>query len=203
MIEDAECWIKYPHLRNYFNKLWFSDQLDYNCGPCGVPVPQDGKYVIRPIYNLSGMGRGAKIVYLKKNQTIIKPGYFWCEYFEGPQYSIDYKFDQYYFKPILAVEGIRDPDKLYKFLSWKKTNKEIYLQHPIFFRIKYAEYINVEFIGEKPIEIHFRRNPDFLNHDYNEIKVVWASDNIDISSELISCSQEEIEDDKRLGFIPV
>ena len=81
-MEDPDCWEKYSHLRLYFNKLWLADELKYICGPCGVPVPKDGKYIIRPIYNLTGMGIGAEIKYLKKGENIIKPGYFWSEFFE-------------------------------------------------------------------------------------------------------------------------
>jgi len=201
-MEDPDCWEKYPHLRLYFNKLWLADELKYICGPCGVPVPKDGKYIIRPIYNLTGMGIGAEIRYLKKGENIIKPGYFWSEFFEGNHYSVDYKFDMISWKQILCVEGKRESDKLYKFSSWKKSDREIYLVHPLFWRIKYVQYLNVEFIDTRPIEIHFRRNPDFLNHDYNELKVVWASDNQSIPDNFISAPQE-VESDKRLGFIPL
>ena len=40
--------------------------------------------VIRPIYNLAGMGLFTTITTLQKDDvTSVPPGYFWCEYLQG------------------------------------------------------------------------------------------------------------------------
>lgn len=48
-----------------YNKLFLSRVLGYNCGPSGVPVPQPGSYIIRPSFNIMGMGRSARIEYIE------------------------------------------------------------------------------------------------------------------------------------------
>ena len=86
---DVDAWSIYPRFTSWYNKLWLSERLRYKCGPAGVRVPAKGTYIVRPIYNLLGMGLGAKYMFLspdyKENQ--IPPGHFWCEKFEGFHYS--------------------------------------------------------------------------------------------------------------------
>ena len=66
-MEDCDSYVKYPKHRKWFNKLWLAEMLGYKCGPAGTDIPEDGVYVVRPIYNLGGMGAGAKVVELKKD----------------------------------------------------------------------------------------------------------------------------------------
>jgi hypothetical protein len=35
------------------------------------------------------------------------------------------------------------------------------------------EWMNIEVIGDKIIEVHLRYNPDFMSHDADEIAVIW------------------------------
>ena len=58
-----------------------------------------GYYCIRPIYNLYGMGLGASKVWLDTddNSEVMNrqhPGSFYCEWFDGPHYSIDYEWNK-------------------------------------------------------------------------------------------------------------
>ena len=69
-MEDCDAYVKYPNHRKWFNKLWLSEMLGYKCGPAGTDIPEDGTYVVRPIYNLGGMGAGAKVVELKKDDYL-------------------------------------------------------------------------------------------------------------------------------------
>jgi hypothetical protein len=41
------------------------------------------------------------------------------------------------------------------------------------------EWINVEYIGDRVIEIHLRYNDDFRNHDADEIIPVWQGQNLE------------------------
>ena len=62
--EDYQAWIAYPEYRWIFNKLEIALKLGYQAGPACVPlppVPYHFKAVVRPIYNLYGMGVGAKV----------------------------------------------------------------------------------------------------------------------------------------------
>ena len=72
-IDDTIAWEQYPNYRTWFNKLWLSEKLGYQCGPAGVGVPKKGNYIVRPIYNLMGMGLDAKIMYLDPNFMFIIP----------------------------------------------------------------------------------------------------------------------------------
>ena len=60
-MQDDDSYILYPHHRKWFNKLYVAELFGYDCGPAGVAPTKDGTYVIRPIYNLSGMGVGAEV----------------------------------------------------------------------------------------------------------------------------------------------
>ena len=55
---------------------------------------KSGYYILRPIYNLIGWGLHAKKIYIDVNDEMslfdCHPGEFWCEWFEGSHYSIDY-----------------------------------------------------------------------------------------------------------------
>ena len=64
LVNDVDAWSKYPRYTSWYNKLWLSERLGYKCGPAGVPVPVKGTYIVRPIYNLLGMGLGAKYMFL-------------------------------------------------------------------------------------------------------------------------------------------
>ena len=91
---DVDAWNEFHKYSKWYNKLWLSERLRYECGPAGVRVPTKGTYIVRPIYNLLGMGLGAKYMFLspdyKENQIL--PGHFWCEKFEGFHYTIDYEW---------------------------------------------------------------------------------------------------------------
>ena len=96
--EDYQCWDAYPQYRWLFNKLEVSLKLGYDCGPAGVPITKAGNYIIRPIYNLYGMGIGAHKKYLDPDKhgddmihhKHIPPGYFWCEWIDGTHHSVDF-----------------------------------------------------------------------------------------------------------------
>lgn len=166
---DDDLWI--------FDKLILSRKLGYVCGPAGAPIPDHGIYIVRPITNIDGMGRGAYTRYFKKGEgtSDLSPGTFWCEMFTGEHVSIDYLNRE----PILTVVGEKDPlDPLWRFTSWKKVENNI--GYPdILLKIK-GNYpkVNVEMIGGNIIEIHLRHNPDWNNHKSEMIIPVWNDQKI-------------------------
>lgn len=173
----------------------------YSCGPSGVAVPKTGKYCVRPIYNIDGMSRGASVQKAKKGDYIAEPGYFWCEYFEGEHYSVDFKNDRKNKKWIqdVTVLGIRKGT--YKFTAWKKIGKKFYI--PWSNGFDNVDYINIEYIGSRPIEMHLRRNYNFANHSFSELRVAWESDG-DIEPPgkgwTFIKSEQDLGIDKRKGF---
>ena len=59
-LKNSDSWQNYPKLKWVYNKLELSEKLGYLCGPSTVPVPKTGKYVERPIINLSNMLRAIR-----------------------------------------------------------------------------------------------------------------------------------------------
>lgn len=178
-LNDSEAYRIHKKYRKWFNKLYLSESLGYNCGPCGIAPSVSGEYVVRPIYNLSGMGVGAKVINIESgDNTKTPPGYFWCEYFEGEQYSVTYEFvhcKNPYWKPISSYKGEKLKSDLSRFYRWNKTDH--YPTVPrIFNELSGVRIINIEYIEDKPIEVHLRESPD---PKYETIIPVWE-DNKDI-----------------------
>jgi len=162
-----------------YDKLILSRKMGYACGPAGVEVPKPDLYIVRPCVNILGMGRGAEIKFLGNNTRDLPAGYFWCEIFNGRHISVDYKNG----KQQLTVEGFRNTKELWRFSRWEKVDDIIPLP-PIFSSLtnKY-EYINIEFIDNKPIEIHLRQNVDFKYNNTIAIPV-WNDEDINVPNNL-------------------
>lgn len=186
--------------------------MGYTCGPMGLEVPRPGKYIVRPIMNLMGMGRHARIEHIEYSTEHLHPGEFWCEVFEGdhisvdyeyhedrtgcyPEYAMDHSVDFHVKEQRLAVKGYKHPDDLYKFSKWEKV--DIQIPYPKILTTKglyrYG-WINCEFIGGNLIEVHFRRNPDFRHG--NDVTIpVWDGEEIDPNRKYI-----EERDHTRQGY---
>jgi hypothetical protein len=187
-IHPSDLWI--------YNKLFLSRILGYICGPVGTTVPKSDYYIIRPSFNLLGMGRFARKEWIEKYTDHIHPAEFWCEIFTGEHLSVDFKNQE----AELVVLGIKnEEDPYYKWQKWEKIDKKV--EFPDILRDlkgKY-EYINCEFIDGKLIEVHFRQNPDFRYG--NRIAIpIWNE------KELNKMDMDEykfIKDSefKRLGFL--
>jgi hypothetical protein len=163
-IEPDDLWI--------YDKLILSKKLGYTCGPAGTQPKRPGEYIVRPCVNFMMMGHGAKIEKLHQYGSTINvpPGYFWCERFYGRHLSFDFQYG----KQVLAVEGFKDDEsRLDRFSKWQKCNDVLPL--PAIFDIitKKYEWLNVEVIGNKIIEVHLRYNDDFRNHDASTIIPIW------------------------------
>jgi len=159
-IEDWDLWDRYPQHRWIFNKLQLSLDLGHKAGPCPV-IPSDaGYYCIRPIYNLYGMGLHATKHWLGKtgNTEVMAqqhPGSFWCEWFEGPLYSIDYKWDNGW-KPIHATQGYNESEDLTHFSKWERIDPPTIELPSMLDKLKDTKYLNIEFKDSKIIELHLR-----------------------------------------------
>jgi hypothetical protein len=183
MHPEVKAWTHTPWQNLWaLDKLIFSRAMGYVCGPAGVPVPWAGAYIVRPCVNAFGMGRDAYIVQLAGLTTHLKPGTFWCEVFEGRHISVDYvrNFDGGY-DPFLVVEGRRRAeDPLWRWSKWSRLPAEQAPEFPSVLRGLSPRplVINVEFVGGRPIEAHFRRNTDF-DHALSEYVPVWLGQTTD------------------------
>lgn len=184
---DEDQYQKYPHHRKWFNKLWVAELFKYDCGPNAVAPSKDGTYVIRPIYNLSGMGVGASVKELKAgDRKTVPPGYFWCEFLKGKHYSANYKWKVDHitggqWEGVSCWEGTNMPINLSKFAEWKRS--EYIPEVPAELKELYdVKEINVEFKGNQVIEVHLRTSPD---PDYDHIIPIWKSDEGKVSHYLM------------------
>jgi len=115
-------------------------------------------YIVRPSFNLLGMGRFARNEWIEQYTDHIHPAEFWCEIFEGEHLSVDFHHQE----SELVVLGTKDSsDPYYKWQKWEKIDQKV--DFPEILKDLKGDYawINCEFIGGKLIEVHFRRNPDF------------------------------------------
>jgi len=170
-INDCDTWpTVLPDDLWCFDKLILAKRLGYYCGPCGTS-PVAGTYIVRPIMNLEMMGVGATLEHLTHTSKI-PPGYFWCEQFVGRHLSFDYEYGN----QTLAVEGFKNSTRLDRFSHWCKVTDKFTLP-PLLASIaeRYPDF-NVEVIGDKVIECHFRYNDDFANHSANTIVPVWQDE---------------------------
>jgi len=155
-----------------YNKLFLSKILKYVCGPTGTIVPKSNYYIIRPSFNLNGMGRLARIEWIEKNTDNYHPSEFWCEIFTGRHLSVDF----YKKESKLVILGEKDLNApLYKWKKWSKIYEEIQFPSVLNSLKGNYDWINCEFIGDKLIEVHFRQNPDFRYGNTIAIPV-WSED---------------------------
>lgn len=169
-IDDEDSWLLYPQHRDWFNKLHVAQVMRYKCGPCGVAPFETGVYVVRPIYNLSGMGIGARVQEIEAGDcSQVEPGYFWCEYLRGNHYSATYQFNEGKWKLLSCWEGINFPLNLTKFKEWKRSTF-VPIVPSVFDVLSDVEVINIEFKDHCPFEVHLRPSPD---PEYDHIIPIW------------------------------
>jgi hypothetical protein len=175
-----------------FDKLIVAKKAGHLCGPRGIPVPKPGKYFVKPVTNIEGMGEKARVEYLEEDTCHLHPGEFWCEIFTGDHISIDYNG----YNPVLSVIGTKHEKHPHtRFTHWKKTEQVYKL--PSFIGLMPLRYktINCEFIGGNLIEIHLRENPDFA-YGNSEIIPVWKDESKD-SPETLFANTRLIRDGYR------
>jgi len=164
-IEDNDIWV--------IDKFILSKRLGYICGPAGILPKEEGRYIVRPCVNIRMMSAGAKFMHLNTTNDVIPDGFFWCEIFQGRHRSFDYNWGQ----QKLAVEGFRDdPNRLDRFSRWCRIDDKFNLPSIIQEMSNRYEWLNVETIGDKIIEIHFRYNDDFSNHNAHTIVPIWKEE---------------------------
>jgi hypothetical protein len=117
------------------------------------------------------MGRGTKKCWLELGDDDSVPdGYFWSEILTGDHISVDYHWG----RPVLSVQGFKDnPDRFDRFNRWIRVQATHQLPTWLINLGATQEWINVEYIDGKAIEVHLRYNDDFRNHNADEIIPVW------------------------------
>ena len=183
-VEEKDRWM--------LDKLLLAKSLGYYCGPAGIDPERDIEYIVRPCVNVLGMGRGAYITD-KEGAIRAEPGTFWCETFKGIHRSIDFYCGHVNGYCLGGKEGLR-------FTYWHREPNELAPIHQIptdlYFSLCKYQRANVEMIGGKVIEVHFRSNPD-LRHGVKEWWPVYFEDG---SIPRNSGRYVDDEDGNRVGF---
>jgi hypothetical protein len=209
-IEDWEAWDKYPQHRWVFNKMELALRLGYCAGPTPGPVPTTGEYIVRPIYNFSGMAAGAKIMTLEQGKVYdFQPSYFWCERFYGEHLSVDYVWIDSEITPVHSSVGDTDFENLSRFSRWYEVeHRKIDLPAWIN-NFRDIGKLNIEFVGGKIIEIHLRHG-DYFPEGTTEIIPVWSTTSKQEIDKLLEqgytyedsyMDAEKNISDPRLGFL--
>ena len=174
-INDSDIWSQCP-----VEYLWIYDKLivarkqGILAAPAGIPVPHPATYIVRPITNIRMMSRGASKQWLtSQDSNSVPDGYFWSACLEGRHISVDF----HYGVQELTVEGFRDnPDRLDRFSRWQRIDESYKFPLILGELWRMTPWINVEYIGDKIIEVHLRWNDDFSNHSSDVIHPVWCDD---------------------------
>ncbi len=201
-MDDHHAYRMFPDRRKWFNKLWLAEDLGYECGPSGIAPSKSGYYIVRPIMNLSGMSVGAKKKYIEAGDlSQTPPGYFWCEWFGGPQYSVTYEWTGVW-KQVSCYLGERDENNLYRFRRWTRIDDIEFEPEPLFDEIggSNVSTLNIEFIGGRIIEVHLRDTPD---PKYEELIPIWKDSKILVDKyEKLGYTYIESHDDAD-GFLDI
>jgi hypothetical protein len=154
--------------RHLYNKLTLSQQLGYVCGT--DIIPETKLWIVRPIINFEGMGRGAVIRKFQKGEQI-DSNCFYCEVFTGKHVTIDYIKKQGVWHQGATFQGTNSHNNLVQFVCWKRVT----YPHPIpqiLVNVQ-SDCVNIELIGNKLIEVHLRPNPDPVMYD--EFWPIWSA----------------------------
>jgi hypothetical protein len=187
-IHSSDLWI--------YNKLFLSRVLEYTCGPVGTTVPKPDFYIVRPSFNLLGMGRFSRKEWIEHYTDHIHPAEFWCEIFTGEHLSVDFKNQE---SELVVLGTKNEEDPYYKWKKWEKIDKKVEFPEILRNLMGDYEYINCEFIGNKLIEVHFRQNPDFRYNNTVAIPI-WNEKDLDFYNldEYNFIKDSEYE---RIGFL--
>jgi hypothetical protein len=166
-IHPSDLWV--------YNKLFLSRVLGYTCGPSGTTVPKPDFYIVRPSFNILGMGRFARKEWMEFNTDHIHPAEFWCEIFTGEHLSVDFRNQK---SELVVVGHKKENDPYYKWEKWERIDKNIEFPEILKDLKGNYEWINCEFIGGNLIEVHFRKNPDFRYGNTVAIPV-WDEENVE------------------------
>ncbi len=166
-IHPSDLWV--------YNKLFLSRVLGYTCGPSGTTVPKPDFYIVRPSFNILGMGRFARKEWMEFNTDHIHPAEFWCEIFTGEHLSVDFRNQK---SELVVIGHKKENDPYYKWEKWERIDKNIEFPEILKDLKGNYEWINCEFIGGNLIEVHFRKNPDFRYGNTVAIPV-WDEENVE------------------------
>lgn len=214
--EDFQSWRIYPQYRNLFNKLELALAQGLHAAPAAVNPLHSGYYISRPIYNLYGMGIGAKKFWYEDsmynellNNAIVPPGHFWCEWIDGDHLSVDFhrnpKNGIFYTRSIWQGRHYTS-DNLTQFATWERLENNM---HPYDIKLdlpwndEKVVAINLELKGKYVIEAHLRLG----NDPWDDLEIgtvvrpVWDNTPIDNTKEFRGNLHNDMEYYTASGYL--
>lgn len=90
-ILDKDAWDAYPKYQHLYNKLFVNKSAGVKCNLIGASRgPRKFPVIVRPVYNLFGMGHQARRVFFPADfEQLDLSGHFWAEKINGAHYSWD------------------------------------------------------------------------------------------------------------------
>ena len=150
--DDRDSYLLCPQEHRWiYNKLTVAETMGYNCGPNGALIRKLGTYCFRPIMSFAGRGSGGimKFQCEFKNgeftQPPYRPGYFWCEWFDGLHGWTDFTDDV----PVYESCGFEVGNELKMKYNYKDI---VYKEMPEQFK-GISKHLVIEHIGSKVIEV--------------------------------------------------
>lgn len=164
-VSDEIAYVHYPQHCWVYNKIKICETQRIEAYPHGV---QPTKYPIfsKPITNLYGMSKEARLMKCWNENVHYRPGHFWMPVLEGEQLSTDIAiingvvFWHYSMKATKKKNGT--------FSSWSTCEissalLEYITQWAQEYLPRYVGVLNFETIGDKIIECHLRMSPQWID----------------------------------------
>lgn len=151
---DFDAYNKYPKQRWVYDKYKMSRYFNADLYVSYCEIPHDKKCVVRPRFNLQGLGRNAKV---GNSRDKVPFGFFAQEFIKGRHLSIDFLNGQ-----IVAYVG-RKLKNSFDFYLWRRVPVSTDLLHQVhdIAKILDVPIFNIEMIGIHIIEIHLRPSIQF------------------------------------------
>ena len=165
--DDITAWQQRPWTRIWINKLHVAQVQDLECAPHGI-YPTKFPVISRPTYNMDGMGAGAEI-WRGPEDVVYRAGHFWTEVLEGDHTSWDIMLERGEITESYIAQGHHIT--ISQFSHWNIWHAMPAIHVKGFIARHFNERsgkINIECIGDKIIEIHFRWCPEW-EHWYDRV----------------------------------
>lgn len=164
---DSAAWEANPAHRWVYDKCLVAQTSNILAAPLGVDPPADAHIlVVKPITNLWGMGRGARLMH--PAAIVYEPGMMWSEVVQGRHVSVDMRLDPHRRRVEWQATSVGSPSETFgRFDMWElisgrlpetATAEAWALAH----LRDYAGCCNIELIGNRVIEVHLRLTQDWL-----------------------------------------
>ncbi len=169
LYDDCAAWQANRAHRWVYSRLAVAETTGVRSAPLGVDAPAGVPLVVKPVMNLHGMGRGARMVPASESVSY-EPSMMWQERLSGRHVSVDLRLDPHLGRAVWQATSVGQPhpERFGRFLMWELLGPDRLPETDIAERWAlthlrhYAGPVGVELIGGRVIEVHLRLTQDWL-----------------------------------------